>query len=204
MKKRRWYLDAALVVIVVILAVLVYFRLEKVFVAWREEPSPEETTAPALTITEIAGTERAEFGADVIERKTAKDFELQSLSDETVSLSDYKGQPILVNFWATWCPPCKQEMPLLQAAADQYGEDLVILAINGGDTMDQIREFVEANGYDMIFLADPENLTAPEYLVRGFPTTFFINVEGLIEATHVGMLDESLLSGYLQEIGIAE
>ena len=214
MKERRWYIDVALALLVVGLAALVYLQLGKPFSANAEkteateaggtEASGVEMAEPTLSPTQSAATQKADFEADALARKTAKDFELVGLDGAVVSLSDFQGQPVLVNFWATWCPPCKQEIPLLQAASDHFAEDLVVLAINGGDSEAQIQEFVDANGYDMMFLVDTENATSQEYLVRGFPTSFFIDGEGLIQAIHVGMLDEGLLLDYLAEIGVVE
>jgi cytochrome c biogenesis protein CcmG/thiol:disulfide interchange protein DsbE len=95
-------------------------------------------------------------------------------------------------------------MPLLQEIADVYEEELVVLAVNGGDSMEQIRAFAEAFEYTLIFLADPENTLSLEYSVRGFPTSFFIDAEGLIQGTYIGMMDENIIAYYLEKIGVVQ
>ena len=200
MKKRSWYLDAVLVVIILILGVLIFIQLN----SQDENQSVEaksntlggfDSDSPeALTLEEV----------EKVEARPAADFQLQALDGDLVSLSDLRGKPVLINFWATWCPPCVQEMPLLQEISDRYEDELVLLAVNGGDSMDLIRSFAEANRYTLTFLADPDNSLAPQYSVRGFPTSFFIDSDGMIQATYVGMMDETIISYYLEKIGVVE
>lgn len=200
-KNRQWYLDAGLVVIIIILIVMIALALKS--------PAEEKTinqqagdtlrgysdsTPQTLVMEETEGAEA----------EPAPDFELQALTGEMVSLSDFNGKPVLINFWATWCPPCVQEMPLLQEISDDYAGELVVLPVNGGDSMEQIRAFAEAYEYNLMFLADPENALSLEYSVRGFPTSFFIDVDGLVQGTYVGMMDENVISYYLEKIGVVE
>lgn len=141
---------------------------------------------------------------DESENEPAPEFTLQKLDGEWVALSDFRGKAVLINFWATWCPPCREEMPLIQAVAEQYPQDLVILAINAGEHEDDVRRYVEAHDFDMVFLLDPENSAATAYTVRGFPTSFFVDTEGVLQGTYIGELDETLLTAYLGKIGIGE
>ena len=199
-KKRRWYLDAALVVIIIILVVLIILALK---------PSADEqaTEEDPNTLGGFAGSTPQTLTNEETEEETAelaKDFELQALTGEMVSLSDYKGKPFLVNFWATWCPPCVQEMPLLQEISDEYADELVVLAVNGGDSMELIQTFADAYSYTLTFLVDPENSLSVKYGVRGFPTSFFIDSDGYIQATYIGMMDEEIIAYYLEKIGVVE
>jgi len=93
-------------------------------------------------------------------------------------------------------------MPLFQAYADKYPESLTVIAVNAGEGEESVRAFVEHYGYDMVFLVDVETTVSKLYQVRGLPTSLFIDPDGQLVATHIGKLDESLLSTYLQKIGI--
>ena len=119
--------------------------------------------------------------------KPALDFELPDLSGQTVSLSGLRGQPVMVNFWATWCGPCVHEMPFLQAVHEGWSaRGLVILAVNVGDSPAQVQQFIDGNGYTFPVLLDAEGEAAERYRVRGIPTTIFIDKEGIIKEMKVG------------------
>ncbi|MGF9979615.1 TlpA disulfide reductase family protein [Viridibacillus arvi] len=117
----------------------------------------------------------------------APDFQLKNLAGEQVKLSDYRGQKVLLNFWASWCPPCKEEIPYMQKYYEEYGEksNMVILAVNmtrvekGGK--EKIAEFVEKNEITFpVLLDDEDGKVMKLYDVRLFPTTYIINSEGVI------------------------
>jgi thiol-disulfide isomerase/thioredoxin len=134
----------------------------------------------------------------------APDFSLESLNGDSVSLSDYRGKAVMINFWATWCPPCRAEMPLIQDFADQFADELVVLAVNAGEHRGDVAYFVEEHGFDLVFLLDPENSVATLFNVRGFPTTLFIDQQGVLQATFIGEMDEAILSTHLEKIGLGE
>jgi len=119
----------------------------------------------------------------------APDFSLPTLSGETVTLSDLRGQPVLINLWATWCPPCRSEMPDLQATYEAY-QDLgfVILAINATyqDSPASLETFVDEYGLTFPILMDKSGDTARLYQMRALPTSFFIDREGIIQEVVVG------------------
>ncbi len=200
-KNRRWYLDAGLVVIIIILIVMIALALKS---PAEKEAVNREAEDTLGGYSESTPQTLAVEATEEVEPEPAPEFELQALSGETVSLSDFNGKPVLLNFWATWCPPCVQEMPLLQEISDGYAGELVVLAVNGGDSMEQIRAFAEAYEYTLMFLADPEKALSLEYSVRGFPTTFFIDTEGFIQGTYIGMMDESIIAYYLEKIGVVQ
>lgn len=184
--------------IILILGVLIIWRflsIPKEKSAGQEENDLQDDVNAQVVDDET--TEEAE-------NELAPDFELETVNGGMAVLSDFRGKPVLLNFWATWCPPCIQEMPLIQQTADQYSDELIVLAVNGGDSMDLIRSFARANEYDLNFLANPENDISVIYKVQGFPTTFFIDSEGFIQAKHIGMLDENIISYYLEKIGVME
>jgi cytochrome c biogenesis protein CcmG, thiol:disulfide interchange protein DsbE len=146
----------------------------------KADPAVPETNAPALN------------------------FSLESLSGEKVTLSDFKGQVVLINYWATWCIPCKAEMPLLQRYADRYQKDLVVLAVNDGEPVELITPFVQELNLTLPVLLDPNETVTQQYRIRGFPTTIFVDQDGKIRYQHIGILNEEQLKGYLAELGIKE
>lgn len=132
----------------------------------------------------------------------APDFELQSLSGETVRLSDYKGQVVLVNFWATWCPPCLLEMPGIQDRYERYSPDLVVLAVNIAEPPTLVSGFVEEFQLTFDPLLDPKAEIEMLYRIVGYPSTIFIDREGVIQAVHIGFMTEDQLDGYLIDAGL--
>jgi len=135
---------------------------------------------------------------------SAPTFELISLSGEQISLEQYKGQAVLINFWATWCGPCRLEMPLLQEYQAEYDSEMVVLAVNVGESPQDVQGFVDEMGFDLTVLMDETNSVEALYQVRGLPSTFFIRKDGIIQFLHIGMLTEGQLIGYLDEIGVTE
>jgi thiol-disulfide isomerase/thioredoxin len=134
----------------------------------------------------------------------APEFTLPSLSGESISLKDYQGRAVLLNFWATWCLPCRAEMPLLQRYSDQSGDKLVILAINNLESREQVDAFAKELGLVLPVALDQDGAVANLYRVRGLPTSVFIDQDGKIRYHHIGILNEDQLVGYLTELGIQE
>ena len=127
----------------------------------------------------------------------APDFELITLNGETLSLSDFRGKVVLVNFWASWCPPCRSEMPAMQEIYQQYGpDDFVILAVNNtqADNLADIQNFVDERGLTFPILLDNTGQVSAAYQVRSLPTSFFIDREGIIREVVIGSpMAEALL-----------
>lgn len=118
---------------------------------------------------------------------TAPDFVLTDLDGQSVRLSDLRGHAVLLNFWATWCSPCRAEMPDLQVIHEEYGGDgLVILAANINESRDGVQEFVTHYSLTFRVLLDSSGQVARLYQVRGIPTTFFIDRDGVIRDRVVG------------------
>jgi thiol-disulfide isomerase/thioredoxin len=119
--------------------------------------------------------------------KRAPDFQLAGFDGVKTKLSDLKGKPVVLNFWATWCGYCVEEMPLLQEINDKWsGKGLIFLAINSGETGARVENFLEANGYNFTVLLDRYQDVLPFYRVTGLPTTFFIDADGVIQYIKVG------------------
>ena len=216
MEKNRWYLDAALILAVLILGVLVVLRLTTNAQSQSDEIQPAEVSAvdeAAISETdsevevvrdpnaepEVLTAEDDQSGTD-----EAPDFTLTDLEGNSVSLSDYAGTPVLVNFWATWCPPCRAELPLIQDYQDKYLDEFVVLAVDGGETAEDVQSIVDAQGYTMKFLLDTDFAVAELFQIRGYPTSLFIDAEGVIQKVHIGELTEPMIIAYLDLIGISE
>lgn len=119
----------------------------------------------------------------------APDFRLQNLAGEEVSLSDFRGRPVLINFWATWCGPCRDEMPFIQGVFEDKewsDQGLVILAVNLGEAPAKVGEFMEEYGLTFPVLLDARQDAAKAYNVRGIPATFFIDKNGIIKDRQIG------------------
>lgn len=102
-------------------------------------------------------------------------------------IEQWRGKVLVVNFWATWCPPCREEMPALQALWDKTGErPFVLLAVSVGESRQTVRSFAEKNGYDMPIYLDPTGKAGGAYGARSIPTTFVLDKEGRAIAYAVG------------------
>lgn len=129
----------------------------------------------------------------------APNFALKTLDDKTLLLSDLKGKVVIVNFWATWCPPCRAEMPALQAAqAEHEAQGLVVVGVNQLEDVSLVKAFQQASNYSLNFVLDSDGKTARAYNVAGLPTSFFINREGVIEhAEYGGAMTRALIESKL-------
>jgi peroxiredoxin len=135
----------------------------------------------------------------------APDFTLQDLDGNTVTLTELQGQVVVVNFWATWCGPCRLEMPALQARYEALkDEGFTVLAVNTGDTAEAATGFGVELGLSFPLLLDPGDAVNTLYRVRGWPTTYFIDRDGMIDGQHVGYLSDGQLDEYLAEVGLVD
>ncbi len=139
--------------------------------------SSPKTAAPASPTPRIA----PEVGA------LAPDFTLYSLKGERVTLSQLRGEKVLLNFWATWCPPCRREMPYLQEAFREEGHHVRFIGVNLGEPAARVKQFVQANGLDFTILIGAKAQDVAEaYRVRYIPSTFLIDEQGVIRQTKIG------------------
>jgi len=117
----------------------------------------------------------------------APDFQFYNPEEEPISLSDLRGKPVMLNFWATWCGPCVSEMPYLQQVYEEWSDKgLVLLAINKGEPPSQVKEFLQNHNLSLPVLLDTKQVIAQKYSIRAIPTTFFIDKEGIIQVVRVG------------------
>jgi len=120
-------------------------------------------------------------GIQVIKQTDPVDFTLTLLNGESAALSSCKGKVVLLNFWATWCPPCREEMPSMENLYKRFnGQGLEILAVNLRETAGAVQKFIKSNGYTFPVMLDSDGKIGGIYGVRGIPTTFIIDREGKI------------------------
>ena len=127
----------------------------------------------------------------------APNFTMYTLEGEKVSLDDFKGKPIVLNFWASWCGPCKNEMPELEAAYKEYGERIHFLMVNltdgVDDTVEKASTYIAQQGYTFPVYYDKDLSGATAYGVSSIPFTLFINAEGDIVAYYTGSMNKQIL-----------
>ncbi len=117
----------------------------------------------------------------------ARNFDLPDMDGKRHRLSDYRGRPVIVNFWATWCPPCREELPSMNRAWAQVQKDgIMMLAINVGESEDVIFPFMADYPIDFPVLLDQDGVTIRRWPVRGLPTTFVIDPDGRIVYQAIG------------------
>jgi len=132
----------------------------------------------------------------------APDFTLTNLDGESLDTADLRGKNVLINFWATWCGPCRQEMPMLEAASEEHASELVVLAVNIGEEPWRIKQFMHDLGLNFEVLMDENNQVQDLFRVRAYPTTYLIDTQGVVRAQHVGLLSETQLEKYLERVDL--
>ncbi len=128
------------------------------------------------------------------EGSVAPAIALETLQGDEVSLADYRGRVVLVHFWATWCGPCRYEIPELSRARDELSDlGFEILAVNVGEGDEAVTPFVESMEMAFPVLLDRDMRVAQSYAVRGIPTSVLVDQDGVVRMVHVGVLTEALL-----------
>jgi len=126
--------------------------------------------------------------------KPLGDFSLKDINGQTVHLSDYKGKAVLVNAWATWCPPCKAEMPDLNAYYQTHQADgFMLLAVNAGDPAGDAAAFASQKGLAFPVLLDPNTSLLNSLGIHSFPTSILVGTDGVVKAIHIGMFTPEAL-----------
>jgi peroxiredoxin len=156
--------------------------------------------ALVYTVTELVLNDHS-IAVPVIGERSP-DFELSNLAGERVRLSDQRGKPVILNFWATWCSPCVVEMPNIQKYYERYPGDFSVLAVNADEPELTVKRFVEDMGLSFDILLDPGGDVQSLYQIRGYPTSYFVDGEGVIRVQHIGFLTEDQLADYLSQVGV--
>lgn len=159
---------------------------------YNNNPAPAPTPAPAPVQSETpSGTADAENDDDDIQESIdALDFKLKDLNGKEVSLSDYKGKTIYLNFWATWCPPCQEEMPYIQQLnKENQDADFVILTIDIQEPEGTVKKFMADNKYDFPVLLDKDADVASMYGVQNIPLSLLIDKNFKIVSAYEGAME---------------
>lgn len=128
----------------------------------------------------------------------APDVQLTDLNGNPVSLSDFRGQVVLYNAWATWCPPCKQEMPVLQAFFEAHKDSgFVIVAIEDGQPVEEVRAFAQEHRLTFPVWPDPEYQATTAFRTNSLPTSFVIDRDGIVRLTWTGAISRAMLEEYV-------
>ena len=136
-------------------------------------------------------------------KKAAPDFTVYTAEGVPVKLSDFKGKPVVLNFWASWCGPCKSEMPAFQEAWEECGEDVQFLMVNltsESESVATAAAFLVENNYVFPVFYDAAGNGSEAYQVYSIPATYFIDKRGKIVASHVGAMNAATLQEYLDMI----
>ena len=133
----------------------------------------------------------------------APDFTVYDTDGNAVSLSDFAGKPVVVNFWATWCPPCKSELPDFEEAWKTYGDEVEFLMVNladDRDTPEKVEAFMTDNGYEFPLYYDSEYDAAYTYGIYSIPVSLFIDADGNLSKGYIGALNASVIESCIKEI----
>ena len=134
----------------------------------------------------------------------APDFELLNLAGDQIRLSEMRGTAVLINFWATWCGPCRLEMPAIQEQYERYHPELAVLAVDFDEPADVVQKFVDELGLTFEVLLDPGAKVQDLYRVRGYPTTYLVDAEGIVQVYHIGLMTGEQLDRYLAQVGVGK
>lgn len=147
-----------------------------------------------LDSSEAAAGVLPEVGEEVPE------FQFTEANGTTVKLSELRGKRVLINFWATWCGPCRAEMPDLERARQQYGDDVVILGVNKLEALEQIKPFAEELKVGFKLIANPEGDISERYGAKNIPITYFVNRDGTIGHRRLGVMNYEFISEQIEKL----
>jgi thiol-disulfide isomerase/thioredoxin len=157
--------------------------------------------AGAVAIARLSQTEALPSAVPVEANFAAPAIEFTSLEGGDGSLAAYRGKVVLVNLWATWCPPCLEEMPVLQAAARAYaGQGLVVLAINEGEAGETVRDYVHRHGLNLEVVLDPHEQAMRQLRTTALPSSYLVDPEGQVRMMWFGAIDQQHLEDALARV----
>ena len=172
----------------------------------RETPTPQADAAPTVTLepqasATTAAPKQAEVAGPQPKANLAPVFTAYTEEGEAVRLIDLRGKPAVVNFFASWCGPCRSEMPHVDEAYRTYGEDIGFLMVDlcayGNDTVADAKALVESGGWSFPVCYDTQGEAVNAYAIRSMPTTIFVSADGTLVAKRIGAMTQAQL---LQEI----
>lgn len=198
MKQQRTLLIVLLAfVLLLVAAYLLYNNLSD-----KVDVTPPDTDITAAT---PGDTDPTGEGQQTTQKpqNPAPDFTVYDGQGNPVKLSDYFGKPIVLNFWASWCPPCKAEMPHFEEAFKELDGQVQFLMINatgGRETVTSAKAFIAQTGYTFPVLYDTDAMASYVYQAYSLPTTYFIDAEGNLVAREIGMIDKDRLMANIERV----
>ena len=167
-----------------------------------------ENSEQASDPSDETGTASGDSEPDSDELSTAPDFTVYDIDGNEVKLSDYFGKPIVLNFWASWCGPCKSEMPEFNEMYSELDGEVIFLMVNMTDgsreTVESASEYVSEEGFSFPVMYDTAQYAAYTYAVYSLPTTYFLDEEGYLIARAVGAIDKDTLQQGIDMIYVPE
>lgn len=193
---KRNILIGAVVLLLVVIAFFLNTDKEK-----KEASPPPEN--PAQIDQSVADEPVSKTKSEPIEEgATAIDFELETRTGDTLRLYNNDGKPTLINFWASWCPPCKKEMPDLQKAYEIYGDkvNFFMVDLTFNDNLEKMNEYIEENGFTFPVLLDKTGDVTMDYQVMVIPTTYFVDADNVITHKVMGPMTTEQIESIMNEI----
>ena len=215
-KALRWLVPAVALVILIAAAALLYPRLAVRYDARdgaKEPAAAQETTTPS-TERETAAPEEStvpidagvptESAAPETASDLAPDFAVDNGQGSITKLSDFAGKPVVVNFWASWCPPCRSELPAFDSLYAEYGDRIQFMMVDLTDgnreTMPGVKVFVTEQGFQFPVYYDTTASAANAYQIYSIPVTIFVRPDGTLAAQQIGAMQETTLRAYLEDL----
>lgn len=130
----------------------------------------------------------------------APDISLMDMDGNQMKLSDLKGKKVFLNFWATWCPPCREEMPDIEKMKEKYGNDLTIIAVSSAESKDTVAAFLQEYSYTFSIYLDEDSSISRTYQLSAIPTSYFIDEDGIIQQKSVGAIDFESMEAYYKDL----
>ena len=198
--KKKLIIFLAVLIILIAISMMVYNQYKD-----RVDPVTGQVTSAAQASQNVSAA--SNFGGDsdqtAAAANQAPDITMQDADGKTVKLSDFKGKPVVLNFWTSWCSYCKGEMPSFESAYKQYGDKVQFIMLNPVKSEragEDGKNFIKQAGYTFPVFYETEGKAIAQYGLRGFPATVFIDADGNIVNKNVGAIAESKLSDNIKTL----
>lgn len=202
MKNKLWIVAALSLVLVIVLASSLYPMLSEKYLNGSTDgkilgEEKEAADGKKQTDSQASGGSAEQ---KTLSSSPADDFTVYSGDLSEVRLSEYYGKPIVVNFWASWCSPCRSELPAFNRVYEKYRDEVVFLMVNlsDGESVSEIKKFVSDNGYTFPVYYDLSGDAARTYGIYSIPETVFINSDGSLYGSQLGAVSEAILENYVK------
>lgn len=163
------------------------------------QPNPGADSSAAPTVARESRLLERDNGAIPLQGQIAPDFAYTFADGATQRLSDLRGRKVIVNFWATWCGPCEEEMPDLQRLANERS-DVVVLGVNKLELVDAIIPFVQERGLTFTMIANPDGDISERYGAKNIPISYFIHSDGTIGFRHLGIMSYEMMLEQIEQL----